>query len=84
MPELNEMGEQIEKDYFNDKKVRKLNETVDQIEEEKNLAQNTDVKVEEPFEIQIKLKILFLQNIGILFGFCFMLFMAIYSERIQL
>ena len=78
------MGEQIEKDYFNDKKVRKLNETVDQIEEEKNLAQNTDVKVEEPFEIQIKLKILFLQNIGILFGFCFMLFMAIYSERIQL
>ena len=77
------MGEQIEKDYFNDKKSKKQNDTADQVEEEKNLAQNVDVRVEEPFEIAIKLKILFLQNIGILFGFCFMLFMAIYSERIQ-
>lgn len=84
------MGEEIERDYYEDKKQKRLIELSVQSEEEKNLQgnnsrSNTLVNVEfaEPFDLKIKIKILLLQNTGILCGFWFMLFMAIYSEKIN-
>jgi hypothetical protein len=84
------MGEEIERDFYEDNKQKRLFELSAQSDEEKNLQgsssrSNTldDVEFAEPFDLKIKIKIVLLQNIGILIGFWFMLFMAIYSEKIN-
>ena len=84
------MGEEIERDFYEENKQKRLIELSAQSEEEKNLQGNSsrsntlaDVEFAEPFNLKIKIKIVLLQNIGILIGFWFMLFMAIYSEKIN-
>lgn len=84
------MGEEIERDFYEESKQKRLIELSAQSEEEKNLQgsssrSNTlvDVEFAEPFDLKIKIKIVLLQNMGILVGFWFMLFMAIYSEKIN-
>jgi hypothetical protein len=77
------MGDEIERDYLTGKLDRKLKNLT---EEERNLSSSLKkiLNNREMFDIKIKLKIIFIQNIGIILGFCFMLFMAIFSENIQL
>lgn len=83
IPELNEMGDEIEKDCLAEMKERFINDISNMSEEEQALAKST-LRLYEPFDLLLKIKILIIQNIGIIFGFSFMLLMAIYSERIQL
>jgi len=77
------MGDEIERDYLTAKLNRKLKNLT---EEERNLSSSLKriLNNREMFDMKIKFKIIFIQNIGIILGFCFMLFMAIFSEKIQL
>lgn len=79
------MGDQIEKDHLEEKRIKKLNE-------QKNVPAKTanaldlnskNNPIEDSFEITIKIKILLIQNVAILLGFFFMLLMANYSEHIK-
>ena len=55
------------------------------LEEEKNLnGSNTTNDQNIMIDIRVKVKVLIIQNIGIIIGFSFMLVMAIYSENIKL
>lgn len=87
IPELNEMGEEIERDYLNEKYSIGNDErrTLSQngCNDSKRGEESTE-DITQIFDFAIKLKIIFLQNLGILFGFGFMLFMAIYSEIIAI
>lgn len=81
VPELNEIGEEIERDYMFEKM-----QALDQSnipEEEKNLKSSNSTE-HILIDINIKIKVLIIQNIGIILGFSFMLLMAIYSENIKL
>ena len=83
------MGEDIERDFFEENQRKVLAEVSAQSDEEKHLACSSkmgdvDSYIHEPFDIKIKIKILILQNTGILLGFSFMLFMALFSDRINL
>jgi hypothetical protein len=80
------MGDEIERDFFEEIRQKKLMELSCQSEEEKNLAtRSSDFEtIGEPFNLKIKIKILIVQNTGILLGFSFMLFMALFSEKINL
>jgi hypothetical protein len=54
-------------------------------EEEKTLNGSGSTNEQMPMiDIKIKIKVLIIQNIGIIMGFSFMLLMAIYSENIKL
>ena len=78
------MGDQIEKDHLEEKRIKKLNESNNGSPETAN-ALNLNSKnnpIEDSFEIMIKIKILLIQNVAILLGFFFMLLMANYSEHI--
>ena len=79
------MGDQIEKDHLEEKRIKKLNE-------QKNVPSRTvnaldlnfnNNPIKDSFEIMIKIKILLIQNVAILLGFFFMLLMANYSEHIK-
>ena len=79
MPELNEMGEEIERDYLIEK--RKLLYNNGKIpEEEVQLNFSNSLEVPETFDAYIKIKVLVIQNIGIVLGFSIMLIMALYSD----
>ena len=83
------MGDQIERDYLEEKIRKKQNEisltTV--VEEEKEQRTSNDslkkVSIEDSFNVAIKIKILLIQNVAILLGFMFMLLMGVYSEHIK-
>lgn len=81
IPELNEIGEEIEKDYLNEKYSISNDECKsfgdNQIKTDENTNDTSQI-----FDLSIKIKVLVIQNVGILFGFAFMLFMAMYSELI--
>ena len=84
IPELNEMGDQIERDYLEEKQKKRQEEFNQLSEEEKQLENlNTNPGLEDSFDVVIKIKILLIQNVAIMFGFSFMLIMAIYSEHIR-
>ena len=87
IPELNEMGDEIERDYIEEKEKNKLKESSQNSEEVEQLdTQNSNVKrvlIEDSFNIMIKIKILLIQNVAIILGFSFMLLMAIYSDHIK-
>lgn len=54
-------------------------------EEEKNLnGSSATNEADLAIDIRVKIKVLIIQNIGIVMGFSFMLIMAIYSENIKL
>ena len=54
-------------------------------DEEKTLNGSGSTNEQMPLiDIRIKIKVLIIQNIGIIMGFSFMLLMAIYSENIKL
>jgi hypothetical protein len=79
------MGEQIEKDHLEEKRIKKLNESNSASADTPN-ALNINSKnnlIEDSFGIMIKIKILLIQNVAILLGFFFMLLMANYSEHIK-
>jgi zinc transporter ZupT len=78
IPELNEMGDQIERDYLEEKLQKRIEKSNRDSAEEKQLANK-----EASFDVMIKIKILIIQNLAILFGFSFMLIMAIYSDHIK-
>ncbi|CAF0912329.1 unnamed protein product [Brachionus calyciflorus] len=86
IPELNEMGEEIERDLLSKKYSIKNDEckTLSQNGNELKPSEPTHEDISQIFDFGIKIKILIIQNIGILLGFGFMLFMAIYSEVIAL
>lgn len=78
------MGDQIEKDHLEEKRIKKQSESNNvspNRANELNLNMKNDSK--DSFEIMIKIKILFIQNIAILLGFFFMLLMANYSDHIK-
>jgi zinc transporter ZupT len=111
IPELNEMGEEIERDYIAAENLarRKRKESLSNGHNKKNdtnNANNTTFEENEEnqsltnanssaltatestqndisFIMKIKIKIIIIQNIGILTGFSFMLIMALYAERLQ-
>jgi hypothetical protein len=68
MPELTEIGEELEKSHFRAKEKNGESNDADNIDRQRSF---------------FKLKILFLQNLGIISGFSIMLVMAIYSKRIH-
>ena len=78
IPELNELGDEIERDFHANANLNKTND------EERTLSNPSTSKPQEPFDLGLKLKILVIQNIGIITGFSFMLIMAIYSGEISL
>ena len=81
------MGEQIEKDYLEEKekkKLKKLNlSTEAQNQREQEMPNDHENKVPDSFDAIIKIKIFVIQNFGTVLGFIFMLLMAIYSENIE-
>lgn len=81
IPELNEIGEEIEKDYLNEK-YSILNDECKTFADNQTRIEDKIHDTSQIFDLTIKLKVLAIQNIGILFGFTFMLFMAMYSELI--
>ena len=73
------MGEEIERDYLIEK--RKLLYNNGKIpEEEVQLNFSNSLDVPETFDAYIKIKVLVIQNIGIVLGFSIMLIMALYSD----
>jgi hypothetical protein len=85
------MGEEIERSFLiNESKklasptARNNNNNVSNDNEEERSLSNPSLKAARPFNFQIKIKILIIQNIGILLGFGFMLLMAFLSEHIKL
>jgi hypothetical protein len=87
------MGEEIEKDYLEEKnRERRLVFGKDENVEGSTssspnvLKENKSPKFFEPieFDFKIKLKIIFIQNLGIIFGFSFMLIMAFVADNINL
>ena len=73
------MGEEIERDYLLEKNRMKPT-----TEEERNLNEEKNSNVNEEFDLKIKIKILLIQNLGIILGFSLMLIMALFSENINL
>lgn len=61
------MGNELERDYLNE------------IREESAIKNNGKLKANE-FNLMVKLKIMFLQNFGIMFGFSIMLILALYGH----
>jgi hypothetical protein len=120
IPELNEMGEEIERDYIADEDLarRKRKEalnTTNTIKNNKKSAGNNNnnnnnrstyeeddenrsltnpnssaltaaesTHNDVSFIMKIKVKIIIIQNIGILAGFSIMLIMALFAERLQI
>lgn len=76
IPELNEMGEEIERDYI-DEKREKLNKT-NAVDEEFLDSSRKSEKIS--FDLGIKLKVLLMQNLGIVLGFSVMLVMAMNAD----
>jgi hypothetical protein len=120
IPELNEMGDEIERDYIaadvarrhknqsesspngghnhvagsGDGAKKKKGCEGGEDEESRSLTTNVDhsrsltaamdaAHNDVSFIMKIKIKIIIIQNIGILTGFSFMLLMALYAEKIQ-
>ena len=89
IPELNEMGDEIERDYMEEKRQKKHLEMNGLTDEEKNLTNastkchTTDEHESDNCELKNKIKVFLLQNTGIILGFSFMLLMALYSGNIS-
>ena len=83
------MGDQIERDYLEEKiikKQNKINLTTEVHDEKEQGTPNASLKkasADDSFNVTIKIKILLIQNVAILLGFMFMLLMAVYSEHIK-
>ena len=74
------MGEEIERDYIREKRQLMYDEgTIP--EEEIYLNSSGSIESMETFDLKIKLKVLFMQHIGILFGLLVMLLMALYGPE---
>ena len=71
LPELDNMGSDLENDYLND------------IRKESAGDENGKTNVSE-FNLGVKLKIMFMQNFGIMFGFSIMLIMALYADNLEM
>lgn len=80
VPELNEMGEEIERDYIIGKRQILYDKGEIAAEEEINLDSNSLSVSYETFDLNIKLKVLLMQNLGIVLGFSIMLIMALKSD----
>lgn len=78
------MGEEIERDFIHNKMNSKVPKAVISgcDDNEKGDDDETKSNEDEKSKIFLQIKILLIQNLGILLGFFFMLFMAIYSEAI--
>ena len=70
------MGEEIERDYINEKR-EKLNKT-NAVDEEFLDSSRKSEKIS--FDLGIKLKVLLMQNLGIVLGFSVMLVMAMNAD----
>lgn len=70
------MGEEIERDYI-DEKREKLNKT-NAVDEEFLDSSRKSEKIS--FDLGIKLKVLLMQNLGIVLGFSVMLVMAMNAD----
>ncbi|RNA27103.1 zinc transporter ZIP14 isoform X1 [Brachionus plicatilis] len=81
IPEMNEIGEEIEKDYLSEK-YSILNDECKTFSDNQAKKGDHSNDTSQIFDLSIKIKVLVIQNVGILFGFAFMLFMAMYSELI--
>jgi len=80
VPELNEMGEEIERDYVLEKRqamYKTENAPGEEINLERLVANERTGDKAEFFDLRIKLKVLFLQNLGIILGFSVMAVMAL-------
>lgn len=73
------MGEEIERDYIREKRQIMFDEGKIP-EEEINLDSSSMEVSAETFDLKIKLKVLLMQNLGIVFGFSVMLIMALKSD----
>ena len=74
------MGEEIERDYIREKRQLMYDEGMIP-EEEIYLNSSGSMESMETFDLKIKLKVLFMQHIGILFGLLVMLLMALYGPE---
>jgi hypothetical protein len=74
------MGEEIERDYIREKRQLMYDEGMIP-EEEIYLNSSGSIESMETFDLKIKLKVLFMQHIGILFGLLVMLLMALYGPE---
>jgi len=86
IPELNEMGDEIERDYLLEKKQNELVNSPSPVATLSSSSSKTG-SIEDEYEdldLTIKFKVFFLQNLGIIVGFGFMLVMAFYAEKINL
>ena len=75
---MNELGDEIESETLEEAKTKSSND------EERALSNQEFRKLEEPLNLKLKFKIFVIQNLGIIFGFSFMLIMAIYAKDIRL
>jgi zinc transporter ZupT len=81
IPELNQSGEDIEKDYF--KQLKKKHAALQM----SNTSKQDNNQIEPDFNAKrfsFKIKVLLTQNFGILIGFALMLVMSLFSDRIEL
>lgn len=102
IPELNEMGEEIERDKLNESASLMLKSLSgqavagDEVDEARRALRAGDTEPATSQQVEssgtasrnvvgmaFKIKILVIQNIGIVTGFSFMLLMAIHSESIN-
>jgi hypothetical protein len=103
IPELNEMGEEIERTELHERR-KSIKKEIPEEERQLQMSpinnsnnsdsnRNNDVTFnglcdsecdEEVFDLGLKIKIMIIQNLGIIIGFGFMLLMALYSEKINL
>ncbi len=82
VPELNEMGEEIERDYILEKQLGLLDAgKISEEESNLNEFEKTGAAIE-LFDLRIKLKVLFMQNFGIVLGFSIMALMAMNPDGI--
>jgi len=79
VPELNEIGDEIERDYLLEKR-KMLFDQEKYSEEEINLDNPGSIDLPEVFDLSIKIKVLLMQHLGILLGFSVMLIMAMKSD----
>jgi hypothetical protein len=103
IPELNEMGEEIERTELHERR-KSIKKEIPEEERQLQMSpinnsnnsdsnRNNDVTFnglcdsecdEDIFDLGLKIKIMIIQNLGIIIGFGFMLLMALYSEKINL
>ena len=86
------MGEEIERDYMEEKRQKRhlaMNGLTDEEKNLTNVSAKCDTSEERELdhndcELRNKIKVFLLQNAGIILGFSFMLIMALYSGNISL